>query len=88
MKVAITSTSTHKIDLLCTSFAVTGAIFILITIYLCDSNARNQYLSTVCEDIWDKQLPNLIKKPFIKLSYKDSIINILSCNLIYDFPGY
>ncbi|CAD8045025.1 unnamed protein product [Paramecium primaurelia] len=88
MKVMITSLSTHKIDALCSSFAITGSIFILVTIYICDSSSRKQFLSTVSEDIWDQQLPHIIKKPFIKLSYSNTIINILQSHLIEIFPNF
>ncbi|CAK65472.1 unnamed protein product (macronuclear) [Paramecium tetraurelia] len=88
MKVTITSMSTHKIDALCSSFAITGSVFILVTIYICDCSSRKQFLSTVCEDIWDQQLPHLIQKPFIKLSYSNTIINILQSSLIEAFPSF
>ncbi|CAK57116.1 unnamed protein product (macronuclear) [Paramecium tetraurelia] len=88
MKILITSLSTHKIEVMCTSFAITGSVFILVTIYICDCSSRKQFLSTVCENIWDQQLPNLIKKPFIKLSYQDKVINILQSHLIQLFPNF
>lgn len=31
-----------------------GAAFIIsMVIYICDSNSRNKFLQTVCENIWD-----------------------------------
>ncbi|CAD8108412.1 unnamed protein product [Paramecium primaurelia] len=87
MKILITSFSTHKIEALCTSFAITGSVFILVTIYICDCSSRKLFLSTVCENIWDQQLPHLIKKPFIKLSFQDTMINILQSHLIKLFPS-
>ncbi|CAD8206109.1 unnamed protein product [Paramecium octaurelia] len=87
MKILITSLQTNKIEAMCTSFAITGSVFILVTIYICDCSSRKQFLSTVCENIWDQQLPHLIKKPFIKLSYQDKLINILQSHLIQLFPN-
>ncbi|CAD8124269.1 unnamed protein product [Paramecium sonneborni] len=88
MKIMITSLQTQKLDVLCTSFAITGSVFILVTIYICDCSSRKQFLSTVCENIWDQQLPHIIKRPFIKLSYSNTIINILQSHLIIAFPSF
>ncbi|CAD8094564.1 unnamed protein product [Paramecium primaurelia] len=88
IKIIITSIHSKKVDPLCTSLAITSSFFIVLTIYVSDYNYRKQFLANISDDVWDKQLPFLVKKPYIKFTHKNTYFNITSCNLIERFAGY
>ncbi|CAD8119636.1 unnamed protein product [Paramecium sonneborni] len=90
IKTSITIYETRNIDPQDILMSVGAAIIISIVIYICDSNSRKEFLQNICENIWDQQLPEIIKKPYFQVSYNKALLqfNVLSWNDIDLFPSY
>ncbi|CAD8108408.1 unnamed protein product [Paramecium primaurelia] len=90
IKSSITIYSTKSVDPQDILMSVGAAIIISIVIYICDSHSRKEFLQNICENIWDQQLPEIIKKPYFQVIYNKNLLqfNVLSWNEIEQFPSY
>ncbi|CAD8116871.1 unnamed protein product [Paramecium sonneborni] len=90
IKLIITIQTTQHVDPQDVLMGIGAAIMIIIVIYICDSNARNEFLSKICQTLWHQQLSELIRSPFFQVTYCQRMLqfNFLNGKDIIHFPLY
>ncbi|CAK87606.1 unnamed protein product (macronuclear) [Paramecium tetraurelia] len=90
IKLIITIQTTQHVDPQDVLMGIGAAVMIVIVIYICDANARKEFLSKICENVLDRQLSELIKLPFFQVTYCQRLLqfNFLNGKDLLEFPNY